>query len=66
MVFVRSEDGYIRIERFGETAGGEKCYTDDTPGDGTACAGGPKTIQVCGLCGLLSDSSYVVGGALAK
>jgi len=59
------EKGYIRIERFGETAKGEKCYTDRTPSDGTACAGGPKTEQVCGLCGIMSDSSYVTGASLA-
>jgi len=32
-------------------------------GAGTACKGGPSEITVCGLCGLLSDSSYPVGGA---
>jgi cathepsin L len=59
------DKGYILLERFGAT-GQEKCYTDKTPQDGTECAGGPKEIQVCGLCGIMSDSSYVVGGALAK
>lgn len=60
------EHGYIRIERFGETAAGEPCYTDKTPQDGTECAGGPKTEQVCGKCGLMSDSSYVTGGAIKQ
>lgn len=57
------EKGYIRIERFGGS-GTEKCLTDNTPGDGTACKDDPKTMQVCGLCGILSDSSYPVGGSL--
>ena len=56
------EDGYIRIERYGE--GAEPCETDTTPQDGTACKGGPSEITVCGLCGVLSDSSYPVGGAI--
>jgi|EP00937_MAST-01D_sp_MAST-1D-sp2_P004882 cathepsin L len=59
------EKGYIRIARFGETTAGEPCATDTTPGDGTACAGGPKTLEVCGLCGIMSDSSYPTGGKLA-
>ena len=52
---------YIRIERFGRL-GQEPCETDKTPQDGTACKGGPSEIQVCGLCGIMSDSSYPTGG----
>ena len=58
------EGGYIRIERFGANSK-PPCLTDTKPGDGTACKGGPATIQVCGLCGILSDSSYPTGGSLA-
>lgn len=58
------EQGYIRIQRFGESAAGEPCATDSKPDDGTGCKGGPKTEQVCGLCGILSDSSYPTGGAI--
>ena len=58
------EKGYIRIARFGDTAAGEPCVTDKTPQDGTACKGGPPTIQVCGKCGIISDSSYPTGGKL--
>lgn len=58
------EQGYIRIARYGNTSKGEPCMTDNTPGDGTACKGGPTSIQVCGLCGIMSDSSYPTGGAL--
>ena len=32
---------------------------------GTGCTGGPSTMNVCGLCGMLSDSSYVTGGFVA-
>jgi cathepsin L len=60
------EKGYIRIARYGNTTKGEPCATDDKPGDGTGCKNGPKSIQVCGLCGLMSDSSYPTGGALVK
>lgn len=57
------EGGYIRIQRFGE--GKEPCATDNTPLDGDGCEGGPTSIKVCGLCGLLSDSSYPTGASLA-
>ena len=59
------EKGYIRIARFGATTAGEPCATDKTPLDGTGCQGGPKTLEVCGLCGIMSDSSYPTGGHLA-
>ena len=58
------EEGYIRIARYGGTAKGEPCLTDNTPGDGDGCKGGPSKIQVCGLCGIISDSSYAIGGHL--
>ena len=53
------EGGYIKIKRFG--AGKEPCGTDTRPQDGTACKGGPSTMEVCGLCGIMSDSSYPTG-----
>jgi len=58
------EKGYIRIQRFGD--GKEPCDTDTTPGDGTACEKPhlPKSLKVCGLCGIMSDSSYPTGGHL--
>eukprot|EP00900_Chrysochromulina_parva_P010320 jgi/Chrpa1/1928/Chrysochromulina_OHIO_Genome00010012-RA len=56
------EQGYIKIERFGE--GKEPCGTDARPGDGFGCAGGPSTIQVCGTSGILSGSSYPTGAHL--
>lgn len=50
------EHGYIRIERFGE--GKEPCGMDNTPQDGMACEGDTKPVKYCGLCGILSSSSY--------
>lgn len=58
------EQGYIRVARYGETPAGEPCGIDNTPGDGDGCKGGPASIKVCGLCGILSDSSYAEGGHL--
>jgi len=58
------EKGYIRIKRFGE--GKEPCGTDTDPSSGNGCKGGPSSIKVCGLCGILSDSSYVNGASLAE
>ena len=55
------EKGYIRIKRYGAT-GDEPCAEDKTPGDGTACKGSPKQLEVCGECGIMSDSSYPLGG----
>ena len=45
--------------------GQEPCKTDHNPASGTGCKGGPSEIQVCGLCGILSDSSYPTGTSLA-
>ena len=56
------ESGYIRIKRFGE--GKEPCGTDTHPSSGTGCDGGPSTMKVCGLCGIMSDSSYPTGASL--
>ena len=57
------EEGYIRIRRYGD--GLEPCAEDKRPADGTGCKGGPKEVKVCGLCGILSSSSYPTGGFLA-
>jgi len=57
------EGGYIRIFRE-LNATSVTCGTDNTPGDGFGCQGGPPSIQVCGECGILSDSSYPTGAFL--
>jgi hypothetical protein len=53
------EHGYIRLFRESETTCGE----DTTPMSGTACVGGPgnDVQKVCGMCGVLFDSSYPLG-----
>ncbi len=59
------EAGYIRVARYGSSSSkGEPCAEDKTPGDGDGCKGGPSQIQVCGVTGILSDSSVVTGGYL--
>ena len=54
------EEGYMKLRRFGE--GKEPCGTDFDPAAGSGCKGGPSQVRVCGLCGMLSDSSYPTGG----
>merc|ERR1712194_162884 len=56
------EKGYIRIQRLGE--GKEPCAQDKKPADGFGCTGGPPSVKVCGVCGLMSESSYPTGGSL--
>lgn len=53
------EEGYIRIERFGD--GKEPCGIDTTPQDGGACKGETQPLKACGLCSILIDSSYPTG-----
>lgn len=53
------EDGFIRIERHSSDSGeAGHCGTDHNPKEGVACDGDPPTLPVCGMCGILSDSSY--------
>jgi len=58
------EEGYIKLQRFGE--GKEPCGTDTNPQSGFGCKGGPSSIQVCGTSGMLSGSSYPTGAYLVK
>lgn len=53
------EQGYIRIARKGE--GEEPCGVDSTPQEGSACAGDIQPKTYCGVCAILSDSSYPTG-----
>jgi cathepsin L len=50
------EKGYMRVKRFGE--GQEPCGTDSKPQDGDACEGDTTPRTYCGMCGILSSSSY--------
>lgn len=56
------EEGYIKLKRSG-SADENKCGSDITPQDGTACAGETDPVKVCGTCGVLYDSSYPLNAA---
>jgi len=51
-----AEQGHIRLLRH---EGKDYCGTDNKPQDGVGCDGGPSFIEVCGMCGVLSDSVTV-------
>jgi len=53
------EKGYIRLKRFDDDAA--HCGIDTKPEDGTGCEGGPPQVKVCGMCGVLYDSTYPRG-----
>lgn len=46
------ENGRIRLLRTED----EYCGTDHQPEVGTGCKGGPSSVKVCGMCGVLYDS----------
>jgi len=50
------EEGHIRLLRHDNA--GDYCGVDSKPEDGVGCDGGPETLPVCGMCGILSDTSY--------
>lgn len=50
------EKGYMRMKRFGD--GKEPCGVDTDPSQGDACKGDNTKPTYCGLCGILSSSSY--------
>ena len=52
------ESGYIRIKRSTD------CGQDLTPLDGVACAGETDPVEVCGVSGMLYDSSFPTGATL--
>jgi cathepsin L len=47
------ESGNIRLLRH---VGNKHCGTDYQPELGTGCTGGPTSVKVCGMCGILYDS----------
>jgi len=53
------ESGYMRVARYGE--GKEPCGMDNNPADGDACKGDNTPREYCGVCGILSSSSYPTG-----
>jgi cathepsin L len=48
------EAGFIRLKRHDD--GHQHCGTDNDPAQGTGCKGGPSSVTVCGMCGVLYDS----------
>jgi cathepsin L len=48
------DKGFIRILR--HDANDKYCGTDNDPSQGVACKGGPSSVTVCGMCGILYDS----------
>lgn len=55
------ENGYVRVASYRNTPAGEPCGIDTAPADGSGCPGGPATQTVCGVIGLLSNSTYPTG-----
>jgi len=56
------EEGHIRLRRHGSDQGeAGHCGVDTAPLEGVGCPGGPPEMPVCGMCGVLSDSSYPTG-----
>jgi cathepsin L len=53
------ESGYIRMFRAAKPSM-ENCSYDYKPGDGVACKGDNKPEYVCGMCGILYDTSYPI------
>lgn len=50
------EKGYIRLARFSDEQ--DRCGSDITPLDGTACNGNTTAVKVCGTCGILYDTAF--------
>lgn len=57
------ENGFIRLLR--HSGDRDHCGIDNEPKKGVGCDSGPKEIMVCGMCGVLSDSSHPVGARIA-
>lgn len=53
------EGGLIRVLRHENDD--EYCGMDTNPQEGVGCANGPSQMRVCGMCGILADSSYPLG-----
>lgn len=52
------DNGYANLKMF--ASGDDYCGTDSNPADGSGCEGGPSSVKVCGMCGILYDNSYPV------
>uniref|UniRef100_A0A7S4TCG1 Peptidase C1A papain C-terminal domain-containing protein n=1 Tax=Alexandrium monilatum TaxID=311494 RepID=A0A7S4TCG1_9DINO len=61
------EEGHIRLQRHQADAGKEGfCGTDHDNQQGVGCKDDPKEVPVCGMCGVLSDSSYPTDVAVPR
>merc|ERR1719316_2545267 len=58
------EKGYIRLMRYDDDEA--HCGIDNKPEEGVACEGGPKFVRVCGMCGVLYDSTYPRGASFVS
>jgi len=47
------ESGHIRVLRHDDED--SWCGTDNNPAEGMGCDGGPSSVEVCGMCGILYD-----------
>jgi len=57
------ENGYIRVARHDPedpSSKGPACGVDIDPSDGDGCTGGPPSVKVCGVSGILYDGVYPV------
>jgi cathepsin L len=52
------EKGHMRIER--HMTPRSHCGTDNAPQKGVYCENAPASVEVCGMCGIESDSAYPV------
>lgn len=57
------EEGYMRLLRHADE--NSYCGVDTKPQEGVGCKGGPATLPVCGMCGILSDATYPTGVQMA-
>lgn len=55
------EHGKIRLLRLPDSPEGSYCGMDHDPMKGVACPGGPPAVPVCGMCGVLFDSTQPYG-----
>jgi hypothetical protein len=56
------ERGHIRLARSDNED--EWCGVDNKPEEGLGCDGGPKSVKICGQCGILFDTSVPQGAEL--
>jgi len=50
--------GYMYLKMFPNSD--DFCGTDSTPKHGLGCDGGPSSVHVCGMCGILYHNTYPV------